>query len=309
MQDKKTTVMNDTTDILHHVGLINSSLETSAATYERLGFLLTPVSFPKVVIKPGAEPEALGVGNRHAIFSDNYLELLGVVDEKRWSAIPKEQRGPYDIDVPLSRYEGLHVMHFGTDHIELVRERLIRQGLSCSEIRDFQRNVRTNTGEKMMKARTIHFAPGSNPEGLLQIAQHDTPELVLQPRYMLHANGATALTEILLCAETPGAYASKYEKYSGHKSDRLATGYFILDLGHSIIRIVDPRHLDSIIPDCPTPTLPFMAAFTVETISLERSRAVLSANGIPFLERDASIIVYPQHACGSAIIFKKDRHV
>ena len=300
---------NDTTDILHHVGLINADLETLAACYERLGFTLTPLSLPKVITRPGTAPETLGVGNRHAIFSDNYLELLGVVDATRWADITKEQRGPFDIDVPLSRYPGLHVMHFGTEHIELVRERLIRRGVVCSEISRFQRNVQTETGEKTMKARTIHFAPGSNPEGLLQIAQHDTPELVLQPRYMIHHNGATALTEIIVCTEDPGAYLSKYEKYTGHKGNCLATNYFILDLGHSMIKIVDPPHLDSIIPGYTIPVLPFMAAITVETISLEKSRAFLWDKGVPFLERDNSIIVYPQHACGSAVIFKKDHHI
>ena len=309
MQAESTTMTNDRTDILHHAGLINADLGILAACYERLGFTLTPVSFPKVITRPGAAPETLGVGNRHAIFSDNYLELLGVVDARRWAEITKEQRGPYDIDVPLSRYPGLHVMHFGTEHIELVRERLIRQGVACSEINQFQRNVQTETGEKTMKARTIHFAPGSNPEGLLQIAQHDTPELVLQPRYMVHHNGATALTEMIVCADDPLAYASKYEKYTGHKSNCLDKNYFILDLGHSVLKIVDPRHLDSIIPGCPVPVLPFMAAFTVETIDPERSRDVLSGNGVPFLERKGSIIVYPQQACGCAVIFKKDQHI
>jgi len=309
MQAEKTTITSDTTDILHHVGLINADLETLAACYERLGFTLTPVSLPRVVTKPGGTPELLGVGNRHAIFSDNYLELLGVVDPQRWGDITKEQRGPYDIDVPLSRYPGLHVMHFGSEHIESVRERLVRQGVACSEIRRFQRNVQTENGEKLMKARTIHFAPGSDPEGLLQIAQHDTPELVLQPRYMVHDNGATALTEIIICAEDPLTYLSKYERYTGHEGNCPDTNYCILDLGHSIIKIVDPRRLDSMIPDFPIPVLPFMAAFTVETISLQRSRVVLSGNGIPFLEKDESIIVYPQHACGCAVVFKKDHHI
>ena len=45
--------------------------------------------------------------------------------------------------------------------------------------------------EQMMKALAFSFPPQANPEGLIQIAQHLTPELVLQPRFMKHANGAT----------------------------------------------------------------------------------------------------------------------
>jgi Glyoxalase-like domain len=207
-----------TTDFLHHIGLINSSLKTSAATYERLGFTLTPLSIPQIVLEPGGKPEPLGAGNRHAIFENNYLELLGIVDPQRWAAITPAQKGPYDLDVPLSRYEGLHVMHFGTDQIEKVKQRLDQLDIDSSPIKTFQRNVETEKGEQMMKARAISFPKKNNPEGLLQVAQHDTPELIFQRRNMHHRNGAKTLTEITIVTETPAKLATKYEQYTGHQS-------------------------------------------------------------------------------------------
>ena len=301
--EEENVSIDATTDILHHIGLINSSLDESAAQYEKLGFTLTPLSLPKIVLSPGQPPATLGAGNRHAIFEHNYLELLGVVDPQRWSAITKAQRGPFDLDAPLSRYEGLHVMHFGADHIEQVKARLDAQGIPASPIKAFERNVQTANGERTMKARTIHFPPGSNPEGLLQIAQHDTPELVFQTRYMHHRNGATALTEIMVVAEDPATYASKYERYTGHQGQCIAENYFVIDLGRSKVTIVNPAHLNSIIPGYVIPALPFLAAFTVKTYSLQSVRQVLSAGNIPFAEQHDSIFVYPQHACGCAIIF------
>jgi Glyoxalase-like domain len=89
MEDKTTNVITGTTDILHHVGLINADLETSTAVYEKLGFALTPLSLPRIVLKSGGAPETLGAGNRHAIFRNNYLELLGVVDPKRWAEVSR----------------------------------------------------------------------------------------------------------------------------------------------------------------------------------------------------------------------------
>ena len=300
---EKNAMTNDTMDILHHIGLINFSLDESVAQYEKLGFTLTPLSIPKIVLRPGEAPEPLGAGNRHAIFKHNYLELLGVVDFQRWVNITREQRGPYDLDAPLGRYEGLHVMHFGTDHIEQVKARLDREGIPSSLIKEFQRNVQTPGGERVMKARVIHFPPGSNPEGLLQIAQHDTPELVFQDRYMHHRNGVEDLTEILVVAEDPATYATKYERYSGHPAQRISDRYFTLDLGYSQISIVDPTYLESIIPGYVVPVLPFLAAFAVETTSLQRVREVLSSGNIPFAENSGSILVYPEHACGCAVIF------
>lgn len=156
-----------------------------------MGFVFAPLTTPRIPLQTSGSLEPIGAGNRCAIFRNSYLEVLGVVDRERWSSITPEQRGPFDLDKPLSRYEGLHVLHLGTEDLESVRARLQHEGLQPSEIRPFQRLVDTLAGPKMMRAKTLHFPPGSNPEALVQIAQHETPELVLQSRYMRHPNGAS----------------------------------------------------------------------------------------------------------------------
>lgn len=305
MKEIDSCLTSDTTDVLHHIGLVNKNLELSSACYAKLGFTLTPVSIPRIVLEPGAVAETLGVANRHAIFSNSYLELLGITDPVKWASVSKEKRGPYDLDAVLNRYEGLHVMHFGTDHINMVKERLDYQGIQCSHVKQFQRNVQTENGERMMKARTISFPPNFNPEGLLQIAQHDTPELVFQERYMHHPNGAMALTEILIVTDTPAGYASKYELYTGHKSKEISINHYVVDLGLSSITIVDPERLDNIIPWYKIPAMPFMAAFSITVASLRLLCDVLSANGVPFIKMAGSVIVYPENAGGCAIVFEE----
>lgn len=295
----------DSLDILHHVGVINTDLHILSERYEKLGFFLTPVSTPKIIIEPGGQPVSLGVGNRHAIFEKNYFELLGIVDPQQWGNIPKEKLGPYNIDIPLKRYEGLHVMHFGTDHIELVKERFREQEIPCSEIKNFQRNVQTDKGEQTMRARTISFPPELTAEGLIQIAQHDTPELVFQPQHMIHSNGAVGLSELILCCEDPRAYVHKYEQLTDHKSIEIEDNYFILDLGHSKIIVIAIEYLAAIVPNYTPPTIPFMAAVTVETSDLQLTENVLLKNDIPFTEINGHIVVSPDDAGGCAVIFKQ----
>ena len=295
---------NNTLDILHHVGVIHTNLNTLSEQYEKLGFLLTPVSIPKIIIEPGRSPEALGVGNRHALFEKNYLELLGIVDSQKWENMPKDKLGPYNIALPLKRYEGLHVMHFGTSHIELVKQRFHEQAIPCSEIKNFQRNVQTERGEQTMKARTISFPPEANPEGLIQVAQHDTPELVFQPQYMVHSNGAIRLIEHILCCENPKGVARNYEKLAGHKSVEIENNYFVIDLGDSKIIVIAPQHLADIVPNYTPPTIPFMAAITIETSDLQLARNILLKNKVPFTEKDGGILVKPDDAGGCAVIFK-----
>ena len=292
-------------NILHHVGLVSSNMSALTECYERLGFTLSPLSMPKVPLTPGGEPEILGAGNRCAIFQNNYLELLGVVDKERWSNITKAQRGPYDIDVPLSRYEGLHVMHFGTDDIEATRTRLVKQGTPCSEITPFQRNVDTPEGERIMHAKSLHFPYGVNPEALIQIAQHLTPELVFQPCYMHHANGAKRITEIVVCVDDPKRYVDKYVAYTGHESKKVGN-LDVIDLGFSRIIVTTPQNINEIIPDCKLPVIPFLAGFTVAVCDLNSTQKFLIANHIPYLEHGGRLIVSSTEACGCTLIFENE---
>ena len=124
----------------------------------------------------------------------------------------------------------MHVMHFNSDDLDGLRKRLISQGIECLEIKPFERNVDTPDGEQLMKALAFSSPPAANPEGLLQIAQHLTPELVLQPRFMKHPNGARRVTESIICANDPQLCAEKYSQYTGFDF-RLVDGHFRVDVG------------------------------------------------------------------------------
>ena len=110
--------------VFHHVGLITHDMDKTIARYEQLGFFFTPLSLPRISLAPGKAPEPFGAGNRTAIFEENYLEVLSHTDIGLWNTTTPEQRGPYNIDRPLARYEGMHVMHFGTDDLAGLRDRL-----------------------------------------------------------------------------------------------------------------------------------------------------------------------------------------
>jgi hypothetical protein len=290
-------------DIIHHIGLIASNMDALVARYEKLGFAFTPLSMPSIVLRPGGAPEPLGAGNRCAIFSNNYLEVLGVVDKPRWDSITKEQRGPFDIDPPLARYQGLHVLHFGAVDIEIVRARCVPHGIPCSDIRLFQRPVDTPSGSQTMKAKYMFFPQAGNLPSLTQVAQHLTPVLVLQARYMKHRNGAKSVAETIICAGDPDDVAQQYARYAGREVER-KRDFHIVDLGHSRIVIVGPASLGAVLHGAVPPTLPFLAGFTVATESVDTTRQILRAADVPFAEHGGRVIVAAEYAFGSAILFE-----
>jgi catechol 2,3-dioxygenase-like lactoylglutathione lyase family enzyme len=300
-------VMNQAVSGFHHLGIIAKDLTLAVAAYERLGFSFTPTTYPEFPLFPGGAPQRVGVANRHAVFRNSYLEVLCVVDPAKWESVTPAQRGAFDIDKPLRRYEGLHVMHFGTENIEAVRERLLQEGLHPSPVQPFQRQVATDHGPAMMRARRIAFAPEANPEALFQIAQHDTPELVLQARHMVHPNGAGELTEAILCVEDPAAVALRYARYAGRPVERQGHLHR-LDLGGSALTIVDPDTLGSIVPDAAIPTLPYFAGFIVSA-DLARVAALLNERGVAALAQGRRLIVGAEYGCGCAVVFEPPRRV
>jgi catechol 2,3-dioxygenase-like lactoylglutathione lyase family enzyme len=290
--------------VFHHVGLITHDMDKTIARYEQLGFVFTPLSLPRISLAPGKAPEVFGAGNRTAIFEENYLEVLAHTDISLWNTTTPEQRGPYNIDLPLARYEGMHVMHFGTDDLAGLHDRLTSQGVECTSIKPFERNVDTPDGQQMMKAEAFSFPPQANPEGLVQIAQHLTPELVLQPRFMKHPNGARLVTESIVCASDPEQYARKYSLYTGY--DYKSTGgHFEVGFGgQSRVTVVSPEQVESVVPGSAAPAVPSLVGFTVAVADLGHVRALMEENGMPFREYKGRVIVSAADGCGSAVLFE-----
>lgn len=295
--------MTGQSTLFHHVGLITHDMDSTIARYELLGFRFTPLSTPRISLAPGQAPQPFGAGNRTAIFERNYLEVLAHTDLDLWHSTTPAQRGPYDLDVPLARYEGMHVMHFGTDDIAALHDRLLADGVRCLDIKTFERNVDTADGPRMMKALAFSFPQGDNPEGLVQIAQHLTPELVLQPRFMRHPNGARLVTESIVCAEEPERYARKYAGYTGgtpRHADRCST----VDFGGSRVVVVRPDEVGDVVPGAVAPAVPGLVGFTVLVSDLGQVAALLERNDVPFRAADDRIVVGAADACGSVVVFR-----
>lgn len=298
--------MDHDIDVIHHPGLITRHLEQAVARYERLGFAVTPLSVHTIAAAPGRDPVRFGTGNRTVVFERNYLELLGIVDAEQWSRLTKEQRGSYDIDVPLSRHEGLHVLCLGTDDIEATTARFKREGISSTGISRLQRGVMTPEGEKTLVALSSHFPRADNPEGLVSVSQHLTRELALLPDYMEHPNGARRLTEVLICAPQPERVADKYGTYCRREVERRGD-LFVVNLRHSRITVVDAQQLTRMIPTyAPASSAPFLAGIAVTVESLEAVWRILQQASIAFTHWEGRVVVAPQDACGSAIFFEPE---
>ncbi|MCU0985665.1 MAG: VOC family protein [Acetobacteraceae bacterium] len=165
---------------LDHVGIAGRDLATLAATYEGLGFTLSPFAQHHA---PGADGvvRAIGTGNRCAMLRQGYLELIAVVDP----ALPSNT-----LDRFLARYEGLHILAFGIDDAEAELSRLRAEGVTIPGIAWLERPV--DTPEGMRTARFARLPLPEAPEGRIQLIRHMTPELLWQPDLLDHRNHAVS---------------------------------------------------------------------------------------------------------------------
>jgi hypothetical protein len=153
----------------------------------------------------------------------------------------------------------------------------------------------------MMRARCIPLMQHALPS-LSQIAQTMTPELVLQPRYQQHRNGARSIRDVILCHAAPAEIAATYAGIAGHAARQRGDDW-VIDLGGGTLTAVTPARLGALIPGAVPPVLPYLAGFTVIVDDLARPRAALRESGVPFVEHDGRVTVAAKEACGCAVLF------
>jgi len=115
-------------------------------------------------------------------------------------------------------------------------------GFDPTPIKPLQRVIDTEEEPQTMRAKSLSFPHGMNPEALLQIAQHETPEFVLQPGYMDHPHSAKSIIEVIVCTNDPETLATRYAMYAGNAS-KLLEGVYTIELEFSRISICSSASL------------------------------------------------------------------
>lgn len=286
-------------DGINHVGLIAADVDEVSATYERLGFTLTPLSMHQGSWTPGGGIVKFGSGNRCAVFESNYLEISVHADRSL------DDRG---INAFLARFAGLHIVCFGCGDAATVDRRLRGAGLSTSGVIPLQREIDTPAGPRLARFDCVHVEPGRSPEGRVQAARHHNPEYVLQPRYQTHANGALALTDAILAVDDVPGYLDRYRRVLGREPERRGPAW-VFDLPLGRFTVVAGADVPALLPGERVPALPALVGFGVACADPDRTRRYLDGAGVPVMAVGGGrFLVSAGHAAGAAIVFGPAGH-
>ncbi len=240
---------------LDHVALAVLDLDAAAATWEALGFQITPLARHA----DGAGVPT-GTGNRCAMLGQGYVELLAVID----AAKPSRTLQGF-----IARYEGAHILSLAMDDAMAAQARLARAGL---EVAVAETSRPTDGG--LARFERLPF-PDAVPR--LQLIRHLTPDLVWRASEMVHPNHAVALEAVVLVAEEPAVLAALLSRVAGRPVTPDPVGGYALGLPAGKVRILPPDALDAVFPGMACSSLPCIAGVVIRT---DDGNAAVEARGI-----------------------------
>jgi hypothetical protein len=317
---------------LHHVGHVVRNIGSAIALYRRMGFVVPPPSFPALASRPGEPVRPLGAGNTHVSFRNSFVELVTVIDDHQGGGVgadaamvplqaPPEvlERLTEDIaqtasriSQALDRFEGLHILVFGTADADANVARLEAERVVHGPVTRVQQLVGTGAKAKQISIGFVEIdsEPGLSPEGRLALAE-DGPVNSAPLAARDHSNGAVELVESVLCVEDGALsdYERRYTRYL-QRPARRAGPLRIFDLDDSGVMIIPNSAIESVLPGEVPPELPAFVAYGLAVQDSSATRAVLERAEFPVRTSPLGGIFVPASAAlGAAIIFHSAEEV
>ena len=283
--------------VIDHLGHFVPDADAGAEALERLGFSVPPFSVHQQRVNPASALTPAGTGNRCVMLERGYLEFLSPTADGR------ELPNAREVLAAARRYVGVHLIAFGTADPQVDFLRLAAQGFQPMPIVDLQRPVATPQGEETARFSVVRVPEGVMQEGRVQFCEQRAPELIWQPRWMRHANGARTLEQVLICAEDPRAAVSRFGRFAGLRARPFAAG-FRLTFSRGEILFVDRQIAESWL-DERAPDLPWIAAYALGVDDIGASRDFFVASGLPLRDLGTGrFAVTAPAAVGGVIVFQ-----
>jgi catechol 2,3-dioxygenase-like lactoylglutathione lyase family enzyme len=277
---------------LDHVGIAVADLDAGAAQFERLGFQLTPRGYHTLPPpSPGALRPRTGTGNHCAMLRRGYLEIIGITDP--------DYQGRLRADI--ARYQGLHIIAFGTEDAAAAAAALREAGLAAAGPRILERPIEEQGTERLAQFEIVDFPADLLPEGHFFAIRHGTPDILWKPERLSHPNGVAGLEALTIAVADPADFARRLGRCLG--IEPAAEDGFLLKLRAGIVRVVDGIWLARHLPG-KTPALPYVAGIGLGTGDIGKTADLLKRNGVDHQRRPDALLVFPAEACGAFIEFR-----
>jgi len=273
---------------LDHLGAIVNDLAAGAARWEKLGFLLSPVSRQRGRMPERDEDGPWATANRCAILQQGYLELIGVVDDAAYNPWTRF----------LARFEGLHLLALRVTNADAAFSELAARTDTLNAPVQRARNLDVDGAEKTMRFRNIFSRDEAYPEGRYIVLEHQTPGYLWQPRYLTHPNGAIALEAAMVCADDVPMQRKRLEAVTGVQAIGGTDGVLRFSpAGGGAIELHRTQGFEARYGWRPK-ALPCFAGVEVRFADSKVTAKLMEDNGVPVQRRGAEWFVGPADTNG-----------
>jgi catechol 2,3-dioxygenase-like lactoylglutathione lyase family enzyme len=263
---------------IDHVIIAVRNLDEAANTYRRLGFTLTPRGLH----------EGRGTGNHCILFKDNYIELLGIVDE-----VGAQGRLAERVN---ARGEGGLGVAYGADDADTAAAALRAAGIAAEAPNDLSRPLDLDGKREVVRFRNVMMPNLTLPNVMQFVCTHLTPELTrARHEWQLHPNGATGIAAIHIAADNPTLYAAEAETLHGNT------------LKHTRIDLTRRSELEARFGEAVNGTpRDGVLALTITVNEPDATGAMLQMAKVPHQEVRNGVLVPASAAHGVVIEFAED---
>ncbi len=131
--------MASSIDSVNHVRIVVHDMAATVASYEAMGFQITPFSKHAGAWKQGDVVKPFAYGKLSIMFAHNYLEILA--SEDRENSEPR--MAGY-----LRRHQVAHIICFNAEDLPATDQNVRKNGLQTSGVTPLQRDIYTPDGIK-----------------------------------------------------------------------------------------------------------------------------------------------------------------
>jgi hypothetical protein len=260
-----------------HVSHFVADLDAAARVFESLGMKVTPTSVQKTPEGP------VGASNRCVMLEEGYIELLSPTHDT-----PAAGR----MRALMRRYDGVHLMCYGTPDAEAEHRRLQAHGYEPQPLVDLARAVDGGTA----RFKVVRLPPEKMPEGRIQYVQQLTPEHLWRPADV----NPLRLDEVFVVGQDPIETAARWARFAAGVPRPEGDGVR-LETARGSIFIGTRETLARLLGDAPA--APAIAGYALRCSHPERLAARCKEAGIVVRKSGARYVAKLPPALGGAWLF------
>ena len=281
---------------IDHLVLAVRDLDAARATFQRLGFTLTPVA-----------RHPFGTANSLAQFGGSFLEILAVADR---GAIPAGDGTHFSFGAFNREFlddgEGLSMLVLKSIDAAADHADFEARDLRVYEPFDFERVATGPDGTERKVAFSLTFTSDSRLKRAgFFTCQHHYPENFWRPDFQRHANGALTITSVVMVTRDPADFHEFLTHFTGmHEITATSFGVsFDLDDG-SRVEVLSPVGFRAFFGEAAEPDPRRFLGWRVKVADLGAVAALLSENRVPFSPLAGALVVPAREAHGAALAFE-----